>query len=128
MNTQLSRKQALVERGGAPGVVLMGPARQMLNAQETTQLLDCEKRIEKGMDAFLDVASALITVRDGRLYRFKFSTFENYCQERWAISARRARQLCAGAEVVANLQTAPSGGARLEDSTEAAAAASSCQL
>ncbi len=42
-------------------------------------------------------------IRDSRLYRQQFPTFEAYCRERWGMGKRNANQLIAAAEVVGAL-------------------------
>ena len=47
--------------------------------------------------------NALFRIRDARLYRQKFSTFEDYCRERWAMSRPQAYRLIDAANVAKNL-------------------------
>jgi hypothetical protein len=65
----------------------------------------CEAVIERGLSGFIEVGSALLKIRDSRLYRQSFRTFEQYCRERWGMVASRARQLCLAAEAVNNLES-----------------------
>lgn len=44
-------------------------------------------------------------IRDGRLYRVAFDTFEDYCRERWKFSRPRAYQFIDSAKVIPNLST-----------------------
>ena len=46
---------------------------------------------------------ALKEIRDKRLYRQHYDTFEEYCIRRWELSRPRACELCAASEVVADL-------------------------
>ena len=46
---------------------------------------------------------ALKEIRDRRLYRQQYDTFEEYCFQRWDVSRPRAYELCAASEVVADL-------------------------
>lgn len=85
-------------RNGPPGPL------RTLNAEESSLMFDCEAVVRRGLDTFLEVGSALVTIRDRRLYREHYHTFEEYCQRRWDMTARRARQLCAAADVVGNLK------------------------
>ena len=39
--------------------------------------------IAKGQQTFVEVGIALADVRDNRLYRAEFATFEEYCREKW---------------------------------------------
>lgn len=48
------------------------------------KLRENEKRIQTGLNAFLDVGMALLEVRDNELYKADgWATFEDYCQGRW---------------------------------------------
>jgi hypothetical protein len=71
--------------------------RKMLNTAEAT--------IKVGLRSFLAVGEALATIRDNRLYRDEFATFEDYCQTKWNFTGRRSRQLIDAHDVVAGLPT-----------------------
>jgi hypothetical protein len=62
-----------------------------------------ERTIAKGLKSFLEVGLALKDIRDKRLYRQLYRTFEEYCARRWDFSRPRAYELCAASEVVADL-------------------------
>lgn len=66
-------------------------------------LASCEKVIAEGLTTFIEVGNALITIRDQRLYRKRFDTFEAYCHQRWSMSRRHANRLIEAAEVVGAL-------------------------
>ena len=72
---------------------------------ELDELQRCESVIETGFQTFVEVGSALLKIRDDRLYRSSHGTFENYCSERWELSRPRAYQLIEAAKVVGNLST-----------------------
>ena len=90
--------------GGKPGLAMIGPADRALTQAETERLAGLEKRIEAGMETFLQVAEDLLKIKAEELYRYKWDSFEAYCRERWNMTPRRARQIVAGAEVVDNLR------------------------
>lgn len=46
-------------------------------------LVECEAVIERGLATFVEVGQALLRIRDERLYRDDYGTFEDYCRERW---------------------------------------------
>lgn len=71
-----------------------------MNELATRTLEDYEAVIERGLETFFEVGVALTEIRDARLYRESFETFEDYCRERWDFSDSRARQLVAAAETV----------------------------
>jgi len=70
-----------------------------LTPQDADTLAAQEGVIARGLQTFYDVGSALATIRDERLYRADFGTFEDYCQERWGISRIHAHRLIGAAEV-----------------------------
>lgn len=74
-----------------------------LTAAEADLLASAEKVIDRGLTTFIEVGDALATVRDNRLYRTTFPTFEAYCQQRWGFSDSRARQLIGAAQTVTNV-------------------------
>lgn len=71
-----------------------------LSAGDAAQLVACENIIGKGLHIFNEVGSALMRVRENRLYRNRHRTFEDYCEARWQISRRRADELIVAADVV----------------------------
>ncbi|MHB1036056.1 MAG: hypothetical protein ACYC35_16765 [Pirellulales bacterium] len=56
--------------------------------------------IDRGQKTFLEVGQALAKIRDGRLYRQKFTTFEQYCQERWGYKRTYVHYLTEAAKTV----------------------------
>lgn len=71
-----------------------------------TELEQCEAVIRSGLETFVEVGTALLTIRDKRLYKqLGYAAFADYCQERWDMSRSRAYQLMSAAEVVSNLST-----------------------
>jgi hypothetical protein len=79
--------------------------RSNLTAREKRDLEKAEGRIARGLKSFLAVGMALKEIRDNRLYREDFKTFEEYCARRWDFTRIRAYQICAASEVVADLST-----------------------
>lgn len=69
--------------------------------RDVRRLALLEETIEAGMSSFVLVGEALLEVRDSRLYRVQYPTFEAYCKGRWGFSQPRAYQLMEAAEVVA---------------------------
>lgn len=76
-----------------------------LSGLEQTRLTACEEVIERGLQTFVEVGEALLTIRDNRLYRAGHRTFEDYCRQRWGVVASRARQLIGAAETVKALES-----------------------
>ena len=75
-----------------------------LTVKEEARIAQLEATIERGMQTFVEVGLALMEIRDARLYRAEFGTFEDYCRERWGWTRQRANQLIASADVVSNLE------------------------
>lgn len=67
---------------------------------EGQRLDQLEKQISAGIQTFNEVGSALMEIRDARLYRSEFKTFENYCREKWGMSRSRAHRLIEASSVV----------------------------
>ena len=78
---------------------------EILNIEESHELERCEVVIKQGLQTFIEVGQALMTIKEKRLYRINFKTFEDYCIERWAISKPRAYQLIEAANVMIGLST-----------------------
>lgn len=76
---------------------------------ESQRLTQLEVRIREGLKTFVDVGAALLEIRDARLYRQDYSTFEEYCQERWGLKERQAYRLMDASAVVAHLESCPIG-------------------
>jgi hypothetical protein len=49
-----------------------------------------EETIEQGLTTFVEVGSAIREIRDEKLYRDEYDTFEDYCRERWGWSKTHA--------------------------------------
>lgn len=81
-----------------------------LIAQEQDMLVKCESAIENLRFAFWAAGKALQVVRDARLYRAKFETFEEYTQARWDITPQYAGKLIRTWRVAEALFQARSGG------------------
>jgi len=77
----------------------------IITMQESARLVELERTIETGMTTFVEVGNALMEIRDSRLYRVEYKTFEAYCREKWGMSKSRANQLISGSGVVQNLAT-----------------------
>jgi hypothetical protein len=76
-----------------------------LTALESESLTMCEQVIDRGLNTFYEVGRALMQIRDQRLYRQMYGTFEDYCQKRWQMGRRYVNQLIGASAVVDNLGT-----------------------
>ena len=64
---------------------------------------DCENKIASGERSFWQVGRALGLIRDKRLYREGFSSFEDYVASRWDMSVKNAHRLIKAAKIMRNL-------------------------
>ena len=81
----------------------MGQLTVTLSSMEATALANHEATIERGLQSFVEVGTALLAVRDERLYRADYRTFEDYCHERWGWERRHAYRLIDAATAVGNV-------------------------
>jgi hypothetical protein len=79
----------------------------ILSDPDRSELRLCESIIDAGLATFVDVGGALLAIRDRKLYRADFSTFEAYCEARFSIKRTRAYELIDAAKVVSNLSGMP---------------------
>ena len=70
------------------------------------RLTELEVVIERGLTTFLDVGAALLEIRDRRLYKPEYESFESYCRARWNWGRSYVNKQIAAAEVVGLLGTA----------------------
>ena len=70
---------------------------------ETDRLAELEEIIEKGLKTFTHVGKSLIEIRDSKLYKEEYSTFNSYCKERWGMVKTQANRLISASNVVDNL-------------------------
>lgn len=70
---------------------------------ENKRLTELEHVIDGGLKTFVDVGMALLEIRDSRLYRKDYGTFEEYCRDRWGMERRRTYQIMDAAKVVGNV-------------------------
>jgi len=75
----------------------------ILTGTESKRLEKLEASIRHGQKTFVEIGLALATIRDERLYRSDFPTFQDYCKERWGWDRQRAIQLINSAAVVKSL-------------------------
>ena len=88
-----------------------------LTTQESEALRRNESIIQAGKNTFVAVGIALTDIRERKLYRQDYSSFEMYCQQRWGWSRQRASQMIQAAVVV---QALPEKVSTMVDSERAA--------
>ena len=71
------------------------------------RLAELEAVIDAGLHTFIEVGLALAEIREQRLYREHYDSFEVYCRTRFNFNRQRASQLIKAAEVSRILDTPP---------------------
>lgn len=74
-----------------------------LSAVESVDLVRCELVIRGGLEAFVEVGRALAEIRERRLYRGEYKTFEGYLRAKWSMGRGHASRMIGAAEVVQDL-------------------------
>lgn len=74
-----------------------------MKAIESVRLVELEKVISAGKKTFVSVGRALSEIRDSKLYRDDYDTFEAYCKGKWGWERRYAYNLIESASVVESL-------------------------
>lgn len=68
-----------------------------------SELAKYEAVIERGMRTTIEVGLAMKAIRDGKLYKGQYESFEDYAKDRWECGRTRVYQLIEAAEVDSNL-------------------------
>jgi hypothetical protein len=74
-----------------------------LTIPEKQKLQSLEITIQRGLKIYIEVGTALLAIRDERLYRAEFGTFEEYCEKRLNMSRIHAHRLIQASEVAEDL-------------------------
>jgi hypothetical protein len=78
---------------------------EVLTESERANLWACEEVIGSGWHTFVQVGLALAQIRDGRLYKVEFDTFEAYCRVKWQDGRHCVNRLISAAQVFTHLVT-----------------------
>ncbi len=79
------------------------PDSDTLTPAPSSRLRDLESTIQKGMQTFFEVGTALKEIRDNKLYQADHDTFDSYCQNRWGIDRTYAHRHIQAADVIAGM-------------------------
>lgn len=71
-----------------------------LNKDEKARLLRCEATIMDGKKAYMEVGEALEKIHRDKLYREEFSSFGEYCIEKWGFTKQHAHRLIGAYKIV----------------------------
>jgi len=73
-----------------------------LTAYEQERFTECQNKVASGLQTCFEVGAALTEIRDKRLYREDFNTFEEYTQTRFQIGSSHTYRLIEAAEIKAS--------------------------
>jgi|SRR5919199_462669 hypothetical protein len=76
-----------------------------LSDQEQERLTELECRIRAGLQGYIEAGLCLAEIRDLRLYRRDYKTFQEYCQGQWGFTPQYCNRLIGASSVVKNLET-----------------------
>ena len=83
---------------------------QVLSKDEQNELKQCEQVIAEGLQTFINVGRALLKIKEDKLYRSEFSSFEKYCKVRFGYTGNYCRRLIQASIIVQSLpQSVPTG-------------------
>lgn len=81
-----------------------------LSKPERARFQKLDKAVQAGIGAFVVVGMALKEIRDSKLYRDNYRTFEEYARERHDLSRSRCYELIDAAETVHHIESSAIGG------------------
>jgi hypothetical protein len=81
----------------------MNTLKERLDTTERGRFRRLEATVAEGISSFVVVGEALKEIRDSKLYRESYKTFEKYVDEKWGLERRRAYQLIEASDTKANL-------------------------
>lgn len=77
--------------------------RGSLSAAEARDLARLECDVQSGLTEFRRAGLALAEIRERKLHREEYATFDDYCRERWGLSKTHANRLISAAQIVESL-------------------------
>ncbi len=80
-----------------------------LTVIENQRLDQLEDIVSKNLRAYYEVGIALLEIRESRLYRNGYETFEDYCRDRWDMGINYSEKIMNSAKVIDNLKSRTNG-------------------
>jgi hypothetical protein len=80
-----------------------------LTAAEKSRLAELESVVETHLETFLTVGRALAQIRNERLYRTEYPSWETYCTKRWGFNYGHANDLVRSTQVAEGLLASCAG-------------------
>ena len=72
-------------------------------------LQECEAVIARGLKTFVEVGTALLTIKQQKLYKNTHPNFNDYCKDRWNFTQQHAGRLIVATKVVDIIESEPIG-------------------
>lgn len=95
-----------------------------LSTSERKRYDACKKQISDGLQTCFDTGAALSEIRDSKLYREDFETFEEFCKQTYQLSRPHAYRLIESAEVKQDIaERSPQAGKLIINEAQARALA-----
>lgn len=86
--------------GDDPGEFALRKNDRALSKAEADRLEDCEYIIERGLTTFVAVGNAMLEVRERKLWRGAYKSFEEWVETRFEVGRRQADRTIAASQVV----------------------------
>ena len=80
-----------------------------LTSSEKVRLAELEGIVETHLETFLATGRALAEIRNKRLYREQYGTWEDYCTRKWGLGYSRANELVRSTEIAEGLLASCAG-------------------
>jgi hypothetical protein len=84
-----------------PSATLLQP----LSEAEQASFFPCEEVIRMGWSSFVDAGMALAQIRNARLYRDDYDSFEDYCRDKWQYGRNYVDGMISAAQLFTHLMT-----------------------
>lgn len=88
---------------------LSNKRKEIMKNTTIASLQECEIIIEQGLQTFIQVGRALLTIKEQKLYRATHSNFNEYCKERWGFTQQHAGRLVIASKVADIIESEPIG-------------------
>ena len=91
----------------------MKPAKTPLTATEARRFAACKKQISEGLQTCFDTGLALTEIRDSKLYREDFNTFDEFCRQTYQFGKAYAYRLIGSSEIKQDIESRSPTAAKL---------------
>ena len=95
------------QSGFHTNIGLIVPEQELASALPSLQ--EQEEIIQRALNSFVDAGRALRIIKENKLYRDKYTTYDEYCQSRWGFTPQHANRLIKAETVVEKIKSEPTG-------------------